>query len=260
LIEIKTDCLDTTMNYKKILRIILIGLVSLLIIVVLGLVIWSLTGTYPALDVAQEAMQTTKMVAVSQDNWITFTPLADPEVGLIFYPGGLVEPSSYAPVLAHIAEQGILVVITPMPLNLAIFNPGAANAVIENYPKIDTWILVGHSLGGSAAGIYAENNPANIEALALWDSYPPDSSDLSDNDLAVLSVFGTTDGFPNTDNFDDKRYLLPSDAQFVSIEGASHAQFGDYGPQKGDVVPALSLAEQHQQVTEIMLDFIDQLQ
>ncbi|MFN2242810.1 MAG: alpha/beta hydrolase, partial [Anaerolineae bacterium] len=60
----------------------------------------------------------------------------------------------------------------------------------------------------------------------------------------------------NTDNFDDKRHLVPASTEFVGIEGASHAQFGDYGPQKGDVVASISLAEQHDKVAEIMLDFI----
>jgi hypothetical protein len=92
----------------------------------------------------------------------------------------------------------------------------------------------------------------------LWDSYPPNSADLSDNALSAVSIFGTTNGSPNTDNFDDKRHLLPPNTEFVGIEGASHAQFGDYGPQRGDVVPSISLTEQHERVTEIMLDFFIQ--
>jgi pimeloyl-ACP methyl ester carboxylesterase len=175
---------------------------------------------------------------------------------LIFYPGGLVEPTAYAPVLRKIAEEGVLVVITPVPLNLAILNTGAANAVIDDHPHISTWILAGHSLGGASAAIFAENNPTRIDALALWDSYPPNSADLSDNALSVISIFGTTNNVPNTENFDDRRHLLPADTIFVGIEGASHAQFGDYGPQKGDVVASISLAEQHDKVAEIMLDFI----
>jgi pimeloyl-ACP methyl ester carboxylesterase len=182
------------------------------------------------------------------------------ETGLIFYPGGLVEPTAYAPVLHEIAENGVLVIITPMPLNLAILNTGAANAVIDDYPYISTWILAGHSLGGASAAIFAENNPTRIDAIAFWDSYPPNSADLSDNSIPVLSIFGTTNGVPNTDNFNDKRYLLPANTTFVGIEGASHAQFGDYGPQKGDVVASISLAEQHEQVAEIMLDFITRSQ
>ena len=248
------------MKTRKIIKYALLGLAAILIISVLGLFIWSKTGTYPARDVALAALESTDAVRVTQDKTIVFTPLETTDIGLIFYPGGLVEPGAYAPVLHKIAQEGILVVITPMPLNLAIFNTGAADAVIESYPEISTWILAGHSLGGAAAGIYANGSPEKIAGLILWDSYPPDSADLSDTDLAALSIYGTTDGFPNTDNFDEQRALLPDGTEFSSIEGASHAQFGDYGPQKGDVVPSLSLQEQHRIVAEIMLEFIARIE
>jgi hypothetical protein len=244
------------MRARRVVRFALIGFASIIVIVVLGMLVWTKTGTYPARDVALSALESTDRVTITQDEWIVFTPGEETETGLIFYPGGLVEPTAYAPVLRKIAEEGVLVVITPMPLNLAILNTGAANAVIDEYPHISTWILVGHSLGGASAAIFAENNPARIDAIALWDSYPPDSADLSDNTLSALSIFGTTDNVPNTDSFDDRRHLLPAGTEFVGIEGASHAQFGDYGPQKGDVVASLSLAEQHEEVAEIMLDFI----
>jgi len=149
----------------------------------------------------------------------------------------LVEPTANATVLRRIAEEGVLVIIVPMPFNLAIFNTGAANSVIDAYPYISTWILSGHSLGGAAASLFAENNPTKIDALALRDSYPANSADLSDNSVSVISIFGTTNNFPNTENFGNKKYLLPEDTIFIPIEGASHAQFGDYGPQKGDVLP-----------------------
>ena len=247
------------MKARSIFKYALLGLVAVLIISVVGLFIWSKTSTYPARDIALSALESTDMVTVSQDKTIVFTPLENTDIGLIFYPGGLVEPAAYAPVLHKIAHEGTLVVITPMPLNLAIFNTGAADSVIESYPEISTWFLAGHSLGGAAAGIYANTNPAIIDGLALWDSYPPDSADLSENNLTVISIYGTTNGFPNTENFDDQRHLLPVSTEFIPIEGASHAQFGDYGPQKGDVVPVLSISEQHDRVAEIMLVFIDQL-
>jgi hypothetical protein len=244
---------------KSIFKYALLGLIAILIISVVGLFLWSKTGTYPARDIALSALESTDMVTVSQDKTIVFTPLENTDIGLIFYPGGLVDPAAYAPVLHQIAENGTLVVIIPMPLNLAIFNTGAADAVIGSYPEISTWVVAGHSLGGAAAGIYANSNPAMIDGLALWDSYPPDSSDLSENNLIVISIYGTTNGFPNTENYNDKRHLLPASTEFIPIEGASHAQFGDYGPQKGDVVPGLSLSEQHNRVAEIMLGFIDRI-
>ncbi|MGD9091699.1 MAG: alpha/beta hydrolase [Anaerolineales bacterium] len=245
------------MNIKKLIKYTLIGIVSIIIIGVLGMLVWSKTGTYPARMDALSALESTDRVTITQDKWIVFEPSEATDTGLIFYPGGLVEPTAYAPILHQIAEKGVLVIITPMPLNLAIFNTGAANAVIDAYPHISTWILAGHSLGGASAAIFAENNPERIDAIALWDSYPPDSADLSDNTISVISIFGTMNNFPNTENFNDKKHLLPAETIFIGIEGANHAQFGDYGPQKGDVVASISLAEQHEQVAEIMLDFIN---
>ena len=245
------------MNTKRIIKFVLIGFISVIILGVLGMVVWSKTGTYPARMVALSALESTDRVSITQDKWIVFEPNIATDTGLIFYPGGLVEPTAYAPILHQIAEKGVLVIITPMPLNLAIFNTGAANAVIDAYPQITTWILAGHSLGGASAAIFVENNPDSIDTIALWDSYPPDSADLSDNTISVISIFGTTNNFPNTENFNNKKHLLPADTIFIGIEGANHAQFGDYGPKKGDVVASMSLAEQHEQVTEIMLDFIN---
>lgn len=120
-----------------------------------------------------------------------------------------------------------------------------------------TPILAGHSLGGAAAAIYAENNPNKIDAIAFWDSYPPDSADLSDNNISALSIFGTMNDIPNTESFNNQKRLLPPFTKFFPIEGANHAQFGDYGPQKGDVEASLTLTEQHDLVAEIMLDFIN---
>ena len=245
------------MNKKKIFQYTIIGIVIILVIGVLGVVVWSRTGTYPAREVAEAALQSTNRVTITQDRWIVFEPDQESEIGLIFYPGGLVDPTAYAPILHKLAENGVLVIITPMPLNLAILNTGAANAVIEEYPQISTWILAGHSLGGASAAIFAENNPGAVDAIVFWDSYPPDSSNLSDNTISAISIFGTTNNLPNTENFNDKKHLLPSDTIFIAIEGANHAQFGDYGPQKGDVVAAMSLADQHERVAEIMLDFIN---
>ncbi len=247
------------MKMKKILTRVGIGLLALVVLAAAGMVIWSETGTYPAGEMAAEALESSGAVSVSQDEWIVFTPESMPEKGLIFYPGGLVEPEAYAPVLRELAEQGVLVVLTPMPLNLAIFNTGAAEGVMNAYPEITSWVLAGHSLGGAAASIYAANNTWVLDGLALWDSYPPGSADLSGSGLPVLSIYGTTGGVPNTDGFDEQRYLLPADAQYIAIEGASHAQFGDYGPQKGDVVPSISAVKQHEIVAEVMLEFLEEL-
>jgi hypothetical protein len=244
-------------KYKRILRYMGIGIVVLFIMSVFGIFIWAKLGTRHAKEIALAALESTDRVMVTQEQWIVFEPISYTEIGLIFYPGGLVEAEAYAPILQKISREGMLVIITPMPLNLAIFNTGAANDVIDAYPHITTWIISGHSLGGAAAAIFAENNPDRIDTIVFWDSYPADSADLSDNVISALSIFGTTNDNPNTDNLNDNKHLLPDDTIYIGIEGANHAQFGDYGPQGGDVIASISLIEQHEWVAEIMLDFIN---
>jgi hypothetical protein len=248
------------MKIRKALKSIAIGLVGLFFLAVLGIAIWVKSGTYTAKKVALSVLESTETLSVTQDKWIVFEPNKETDIGLVFYPGGLVEPTAYAPILHQIAEEGVLVIITPMPLNLAILNTGAAEGVIEAYPQISTWVIAGHSLGGAAAAIFAENKPSKIDAIALWDSYPPDSADLSDNTISAISIYGTTNSFPNTDHFQDKINLMPPGTKYIAIEGASHAQFGDYGQQKGDVVPSISMGEQHKQVAENMLEFLATIQ
>ena len=248
------------MKIKKILKIAGIGIIAIVVVSSLGLFAWSKIGTMDSKETAEAALKSTESVIITTDQWIVFEPVAETNVGLIFYPGGLVDPKAYSPILHDIAEEGILVIITPMPLNLAIFNTNAANSVIEFYPQITNWIIAGHSLGGASVAIYAENNSEKIHAITLWDSYPPDSSDLSDNAIAALSIFGTMNNFPNTENFNDKKHLMPPDTVYIGIEGANHAQFGDYGLQKGDVIASMSMVKQHLRVAEIMLDFISDLQ
>jgi len=241
---------------RRLLLLLVKAAVAILVIGAAGLTIWAKVGEREAKGTAMAALQSSDMVTVSQEEWIVFQPQGETKLGLIFYPGGLVEAGAYAPILHQIAAEGVLVVITPMPLNLAILNTGAADGVIEAFPQITTWIIGGHSLGGAAAAIFTENNPARVAAIVFWDSYPANSADLSDNAIAALSIYGTTNGQPNTDNLLDTKHLLPANTIYVGIEGANHAQFGDYGPQAGDVEAKMSLSEQHMRVFEIMREFM----
>jgi len=241
---------------KRIVKGLGISLIAIIIIGFPGMVIWAKTGERHAQDKALSALESSKSLTVTMDDWIVFEPSVEPEIGFIFYPGGLVEAKAYAPILRQISEEGIFIIITPMPLNLAIFDTNAANQVIDAFPRIETWIIAGHSLGGSAAAIYTENYPELIDAIIFWDSYPADSSDLSDNQVSALSIYGTMDNQPNNAVL-EKTHLLPADTIYIGIEGANHAQFGDYGPQAGDVEALITPDDQHNQVAEIMLDFIN---
>jgi len=189
-------------------------------------------------------------VAVEQDRWLVFSPVAQPPTtGLILYPGARVDPRAYAVAARMIAAAGgCRVVIVPMPLNLAVLGANRADDVIAAYPEVTRWAIGGHSLGGAMAALYAHDHPEAISGLLLWAAYPAASNDLSARDLPVASLYGTRDGLANPAKIEASWALLPADAQFIAIEGGNHAGFGRYGPQAGDLAAEISVGEQERQV------------
>ena len=82
----------------------------------------------------------------------------------------------------------------------------------------------------------------------MWAAYPAARDDLSDGQLAAVSIYGTRDGLATSDRIDGSRQLLPPDTEWIAIEGGNHAQFGWYGPQAGDGEATISREEQQAQV------------
>lgn len=161
---------------------------------------------------------------------------------LIFYPGGKVEYTAYIPLMQACAEEGILCVLVEMPFNLAVLDVNAADGIQKEYPEIEEWYLGGHSLGGSMAASYIADNAEDYEGLILLGSYS--TADLSDTDLAVLSVFGSEDKVMNREKYDKNKSSLPSDFTEFVIDGGCHAYFGMYGAQDGDGTPTITNEEQ----------------
>jgi dienelactone hydrolase len=239
-------------------KIILVSsiIVILLILAFGGFVVWASDVSGPMPE-AQQALESTSTVQVETEPWLIFKPVGqEPTVGYIFYPGGKVDPRSYAPMAQAIAERGYLVVIPPMPLNLAVLSPGEAADVVAAFSGIETWVIGGHSLGGSMAANYAKKHPDQISGLALLASYPASSDDISQNDLNVLSMYGTHDQVADFAKIEASKALLPADSQFIPIEGGNHAGFGWYGPQTGDGEATTNRKEQQSQVVQATLDWL----
>ena len=224
-----------------------------------GVFLW-VSDSRPPMPEALANLETDEFVQVAIEPWITFTPVGEqPITGFIFYPGGLVEAEAYAPAARSIAEDGYLVVITPMPLNLAVLDSGAASNVIAAHPEIENWAIGGHSLGGSMAASFADQNPDIIDGLALWASYPAGSNDLSAQPIAVTSIYGTLDGVATPDQVLAAQPLLPEDTAWVPIEGGNHGQFGWYGPQEGDNPATISREEQQTQTVAATVSLLIKL-
>lgn len=210
------------------------GFIALtLIVIALIFIISFFTTSYSPSIEAMASLEDSQLVDVTENNFITFTPQnTTATTGLIIYPGAKVEPEAYAPLANKIAQAGYEVIITPMPLNFAIFDYNIADEVISKFPNIKNWAISGHSLGGVMAAKYASEN-SNIKGVIFYASYPQ-GDELKNSNIQVTSIYGSLDGVANLEKVIEAKDLLPSSTTFVEIVGGNHAQFGSYGEQSGD--------------------------
>ena len=160
----------------------------------------------------------------------------------VFYPGARVECTAYAPLLRTLAEQGIDCFLVKMPLNMAFTDADECMRIQSVYgDDYEHWYIGGHSLGGACAALYAAKCPDRLTGLVLLAAYA--TKPLSE-DLAVLELHGSEDGVLNRQRLEEGRRYLPASALSEELPGGNHAQFGDYGLQRGDGEAAVSRAEQ----------------
>ncbi|UYO96103.1 alpha/beta hydrolase [Microbacterium sp. M28] len=241
---------------RRIVAWVLGGLAAVVLLGVIGVVIWSQVGVMQAEPEPLASVRENPDVVIDDaDEGIVLSPASgSSEIGLVFIPGAKVDPWAYAAILQGIvAEDDVTVVITRPWLNLAFFDLRGMDAFTSAAPDVDTWIVGGHSLGGVRGCQLA----TDADALLLFASYCSD--DLASTDLPVLSLAGSEDGLSTPQKIADARHLLPADAELIEIEGASHASFGDYGPQPGDGTPTISDEDMHATVTDLTGRFADSL-
>ncbi len=230
-------------------KVLLSILVVFVILLIAGTVY--LSDYYRADDTALACANT----AVIIDGNIVFAP-EEPIAGVIFYPGGMVQAESYAPLMQALAENNILAVLVPMPANLAVFGVNEADGIMAEFPEIDAWYMAGHSLGGAMAATYISENATDFDGLILLAAYS--TVDVSHTDLSVLSIYGDRDGVLNMESYEQYIGNLPADFSEVIIEGGCHAYFGNYGEQKGDGEALITRKEQIEKTVDAILEVVDQ--
>lgn len=242
---------NTHRNKWKIVLSAVCGVLTILVLCCFAYV----NDYYPADDVAVGALASDGTVTVEQisKDRIVFSP-QEPSAGLIFYPGGKVEYTAYAPLLHELAQEGILCVLIKMPCNLAVLDIDAADGIQGMFPEITNWYIGGHSLGGSMAASYAARNAEDYKGLILLAAYSPENISLSG--LNVLSVYGSRDSVLNMEKYTDYLTNLPDNMEELQIKGGCHAQFGNYGAQKGDGLPDISGDEQRAITVRYIMDWI----
>lgn len=225
-------------------------------------------GGLLAVDAYSYDVTPEQMAAVEADNDVVVEPYGDgytiasgpvteDTTGIVYYPGALVDPESYIPTLAPLAaERDVLIVVPTFPLELAIADVDRADSVRTDYPTIDRWVVAGHSLGGAIACRYAAKTD-DLDGLVLHAAYC--DVDISDRSLPTVSVQGGNDQVIDADAERAARSNLPAEATIVTIEGMTHAQFGAYGPQRGDGTATINNATARDRLTDEWERFLDRV-
>lgn len=173
------------------------------------------------------------------------------DTALIFYPGAKVEYSAYLPLMNQIAAQGVDVYLVQMPFNLAFFGQNSADDIIKN-SNYSHYIMSGHSLGGVAASGYASKH--DVDGLVLLAAYPSEEIDKP-----TLSIYGSEDKVLNLKSYNDAKPLIKANFTEHIINGGNHAQFGNYGLQKGDGNAGINSTLQQNETTSEIINFINKL-
>lgn len=192
---------------------------------------------------------------------ITTPRSASSTTGLLFYPGALVDPHAYVGLMQRLTEsgRGYRAFIAKVPANLAVIQPGAAEAIIREHADVKNWIIAGHSLGGAMACRWVRLRPESVRGLVVLAAYPAVTDDLSDWSGDVLSLYGTLDGVLDQSALTNGLTRLPARTLVVPLTGGNHAQFGNYGAQRGDGQAAISREEQQAQTTLQFTQFMNTL-
>jgi len=218
-------------------------IISVIILVLFGAFLIYASDYYKADQNALKALDNEKFITVEK-NLTILTPEKSNETALIFYPGAKVEDVAYLPILEKLRQNGITCILVKMPFNMAIFNQNAADKVFEKLPNIKNWYIGGHSMGGAMASSYTADNKTKIKGLILLGAYI--YGDVSSED--ALTIYGTFNS-----NLEKN---IDYTENIVIIDGGNHAQFGNYGKQKGDPDATISNEEQQNIAVEAILDFI----
>ena len=171
---------------------------------------------------------------------------------IILYGGAKVEETAYAPLLYRLAQRGVDCFLVKAPFRFAFMAAGAADRIMEEH-EYRSWYLAGHSMGGVVTSSIAAKHPDTISGLILLASYP--NNKLPDG-IRLLSIYGSEDGCLDRKVYGESRKNYPADTQETVIEGGNHAQFGDYGLQKGDGTALISSEAQWDETADTIMNWI----
>ena len=223
---------------------------------------WSLLA-YRASSEARVAVRGDSLVSVQHPSgaW-SFVPApgrARASVGLLFFPGALVDPIAYAPLARAASEAGFVAHIVEVPRRGAfggaddpdVWERARARMLEPGGPN--RWVLSGHSRGAVIASGFASRPMEGLAGLILIGTSHPRDVDLSALTVPVTKIAGTRDGLASPDEVRANAHLLPTSTNWVWIDGGNHSQFGWYGFQPFDRFATVPAQEQHARMVQAVI-------
>lgn len=234
---------------KRVIKITIISLLSLFALLVLGLFIYTLDSYEPSDEMIEELeLYTLEGIELINDFDQISYKVESPKKNIVIVPGGKVDPKSYQYLALKLANEGYDVTIVKTLFNLAILTPNYSARFLKD--DIEN-VVIGHSLGGTVGSIFSAGD-SRVSEIIFLASYP--ISDVSDK--RVLIITAQFDLVLDKNSIYDNEDLLPEDYLLLELSGGNHAQFGWYGPQKGDGEALISNKTQQGLVIDQILLFI----
>jgi len=226
--------------------------IALAVIIALAAALWIGLSVYAS---GYSHCEETAKVCMAQSNGdadgvVTFGE-DTAKIGIILYPGGLVDEDAYAPLASLLMQSGLFVAIPSMPYHLAVFDVNCAAEIIAKHPNVERWVVGGHSLGGAMAASFAAGHSDDVCGVILLAAYSTEPLNLP-----VLSVYGDLDTVLDANKYASYRKNLPKHTTELVISGGNHAQFGDYGEQQGDTPAAISNEEQWRLTADVITTWL----
>jgi predicted esterase len=210
-----------------------------------------------------------KITVGETSRFISFQPKGDRQpAGLIFFPGGMIQPEAYAPMSRKIAEQGFNVFIVKLPFGSAPLASQEASvmetalAVMDTNESIQYWVVGGHSRGAAIASRFAYLHGDSFGSLILvGTSHPKEEAfDLSNTSLIVTKIYASNDGLASVEEVQENAVYLPENTHWVLIEDGNHSQFGYYGSQLGDNEATITREQQQELMINAILAELSSVQ
>ncbi|MCD8326470.1 MAG: alpha/beta hydrolase [Lachnospiraceae bacterium] len=224
--------------------IALLIIVGILALLVMGILLYHNQAYPEAVEIAGE------MERVGKD----YSFRGHSGVGFIIFSGAKTDEKAYAYIAKLLHEQGHTVVIPKQRFYLSLFGTKHGMEIMDSYPGIQKWILIGHSLGGMPVSRIAAAGPDGLAGLAFLATYA--SVDLSKLDIGAIRITADHDGIMNNDFMMRYDGNLPHNASNIMLQGANHQGFAAYHSTSGrDGEASLSWQEQNEQTVRLILDY-----